>query len=49
MTTYKGFNIWHNDLQNTWMVQTGYDVLGAYATLQGAKCSITTKWMGEYF
>jgi hypothetical protein len=44
MTNYKHFYIWFNELQNKWLVQCGYDVLGGYKTLSAAKSAITQKW-----
>ena len=37
MMNYKGYTIWHNELQG-WMLQDGYQILGVYETLKGAKC-----------
>ena len=41
---YKGFYVWFNNQQNKWLVQVGYELLGAYKTIGGAKCAITKKW-----
>jgi hypothetical protein len=44
MFFYKSFYIWYNDLQKLWHVQIGYEALGSYKTISGAKQSITKKW-----
>ena len=43
MTSYKGFYVWFNGLRDKWLVQSGYTILGEYATLSGAKSAITQK------
>ena len=45
MTHYKTFNIWFNNLQNKWLVQSGYEILGAYKSIGAAKSAITQKWV----
>lgn len=47
MTHYKGFTIWWNNLQNKYMVQTGYYVLASYDTIKGAKIAISNKWVKQ--
>ena len=41
MIKYKGYSIWHNELQQKYMVQSGYTIVGAYNTVKGAKIAIT--------
>ena len=38
---YKGYYIWYNELQNKWMLQAGYEVLGRYKTMGAAKTQAT--------
>lgn len=43
MIEYKGFVIYHVGAAG-WRVQSGYEVLGDYKTLDAAKSAITQKW-----
>lgn len=41
MFNYKGFSVWYNNMQNKWMIQEGYDIIGKAATIGAAKGLIT--------
>lgn len=41
MFTYKGLSVWYNSLQDIWMIQDGYDIIGKAKTESAAKAKIT--------
>ena len=43
MINYKGFNIWFNEIQNKWLIQTGYHVIKSYSSLSSAKRWVTNE------
>ena len=43
MFHYKRLYVWYNSLQNKWIVQDQYEIVGQYNTQQGAKSAITQK------
>jgi len=41
MFHYKRFYVWFNDAQNSWLIQSGYEIVGSAQTAGAAKGIIT--------